>query len=390
MGLFDAWRSRRRFARLDDDARNLVFYSESAQDWHHFAPIIERLTGRLGRRVCYVTSDPEDCAARRDLPGVSAFCIGKGTQRTIWFQFLRADVLVLTMMDLGNFELKRSIHPVHYVYMFHGMGSTHMVDFANSYDHYDSVLCAGPHQMREIRRREELAGLPAKRLIEHGYARLEALIDEGARDAAVRAPTAPNAEPTLLIAPTWGDDSILNRCGEPLVRVLLDAGYRVIVRPHYHTRELTPEVVDGILAAFRGHERFEYVDRMGESESLFRSDLLISDWSAMALEYALGLAKPVLFVDVPRRVRNPGYVEYGLEPIEASIRNEVGRILDPEKLEQAPALVEQLLADPDAFRARAERLRGETVFNLGSSADAAADAIAAIGDEMREARAARG
>ena len=37
------------------------------------------------------------------------------------------------------------------------------------------------------------------------------------------------------------------------------------------------------------------------------SDIMISDWSGAAIEYALGLEKPVISVDVPRKVNNPGY-----------------------------------------------------------------------------------
>ena len=78
------------------------------------------------------------------------------------FRPCEADLLLTQLLDLDNFDLKRSVHPVHYVYMFHSLISTHMADHANSYDHYDTILCAGPHQAREIRRREELEGLPAK------------------------------------------------------------------------------------------------------------------------------------------------------------------------------------------------------------------------------------
>ena len=85
--------------------------------------------------------------------------------------------MVLTMLDLHNFHLKRSLHPVRYVYVFHSMGSTHMVDHANSYDHYDSLFCVGPHHVAEIRRREELHGLPPKHLFAHGYPRLERLVE---------------------------------------------------------------------------------------------------------------------------------------------------------------------------------------------------------------------
>ena len=64
---------------------------------------------------------------------------------------------------------------------------------------------------------------------------------------------------------------------------LLAAGFRVIMRPHYQSNRLTPEVIAGVRSAFEGHERFEYIDRMGETDSIMRSDLLVSDWSAMVL-----------------------------------------------------------------------------------------------------------
>jgi YidC/Oxa1 family membrane protein insertase len=381
-----SWREHRRWKRLPRDERSIVFYSESRQDWHHFEGILDRLTGELSRTVCYVTSDPEDPGLRRDHPRLRGFCIEGGFQLILFFQMLEADVMVLTMMDLDNFHLKRSKLPVHYVYLFHSMSSTHMLDLPNSYDHYDTLLCTGPHQVREIRKREEIYGLPAKRLLEHGYARIERLLAE--RDA--RAAGAARKGPvTVLVAPTWGDSSLLNVCGERVVAVLLDAGYRVILRPHYQTVKLTPHVVSAIRSSFAGHPSFEYVDRMGESESLFRSDILVCDWSAMAIEYALGLEKPVLSIDVPARVRNPEYGKLGLEPFEAAIRREAGVVLAPDRLGEAPLHVERLLASREGFARRMQALRETTVFNLGRSDEVAAAAIASIADDRASARRAR-
>jgi len=377
-----SWREYRRFKKLPRESRAIVFYSESRQDWHHFEPVIERLTAGHGRVVCYVTSDAGDPGLTYGDPRLLPFCIRKGLLRTVFFQVVDADVFVLTMMDLGNLELRRSLHPVHYVYLFHSLGSTHMADLANSYDNYDTILCTGPHQLREIRRREELAKLPAKRLVEHGYARLEQLLAE----RAARPAHEPADPPTLLIAPTWGERSLLNVCGERLVEILLAAGYRVILRPHYMTVRTSPELVAGIVRRFETHPRFEYIDLMGETESLYRSDLLICDWSAMAIEWGLGLEKPALFVDVPARVRNPEWRAFGLEPLEASIRTEIGALLDPARLDEAPGLVDKLLADPAAFRAKAAELRAHSVFNLGRSAEVAAAEIARLADERARAR----
>jgi len=383
MSFFRGWKGWRRFRRLGWEWRHIVFYSESGQDWHQFSGLITELNERLQVKTTYVTSDPNDAGLAHSHPNFQAIWIPPGLFLTIFFQVNQSEVFVLTMMDLDNLQLKRSLYPVHYVYLFHSMGSTHMVDHENSFDHYDSLFCTGPHQVAEIRRREELRGLPPKHLFEYGHPRLEEVIRQGEEWQGQKKPECPA---TILIAPTWGDHSIFNTCGRELVDVLLQAGYRVIMRPHYHSRRLTPDVIDTLRDHFIKHERFEYIDQMGETDSILRSDLLICDWSAMAMEYSMGLEKPVLFIDVPRRIRNPNWRELGIEPVESSIREQAGEVLSPESLDLVPAAIERLLSEPDRFRRQVRQLREKNVFCLGQSIQAGANEIARLADERHRVR----
>jgi YidC/Oxa1 family membrane protein insertase len=379
-GFFLSYKNYRFFNKLLPDQRNSVFYSEGGQDWHHFKRIIESLLA-MSREVCYVTSDRNDPGLWLVNEHYHALFIQEGFWQITFFQFLKADCLVLTMTDLHLFQLKRSINPVHYIYLFHAMGSTHMVDFENSYDHYDTILCVGPHQIAEIRARERIKNLPAKNLVEHGYARVEELME--AADVHRRPPVQPYV---ILIAPTWGENTILPVCGKELIAVLLQAGYRVILRPHYQTCKLTPRVVDSLLSTYGSDPLFSYVNKMGDMQSLFDSDLLICDWSSTSIEYALGLEKPVLYIDVPPRVRNQNYRELGLEPLEMSIRSIVGRVLDPAELVKAPVMIDELLADPGRFRTKIAACRKKILFNIGRSIEAGAQSIAGIADTAREQR----
>jgi hypothetical protein len=377
------WQGWRQFKRLPWEWRNIVVYSESGQDWHQFSGLIAQLNGPLGRKTCYVTSDASDPGLERRHENFRAVCIPEGLFLTIFFQTHQADTVVLTVMDLNNLHLKRSLHPVHYIYLFHSMGSTHMVDNENSYDHYDSLFCTGPHQIAEIRKREAVAGLPAKHLFDYGHPRLEQVIEEG---RAWKADKAPGAPATVLIAPTWGETSIFNTCGQALIRVLLDAGYRVIMRPHYQSLRKSPEAIAAVRDAFAGRDGFEYIDRMSETGSIMRSDVLITDWSAMALEYGLGLEKPVLFIDVPRRIRNPNWRQLDIEPVETTIREQIGEVISPDALVGAPAAIERLLGHPGRFRAKIRELREAMVFRVGHSVPDGAAEIARIADERRQAR----
>lgn len=382
MAWFGEWREYRAFRRVPRAERRIVFLAESAQDWHHFAPVIRHLTDVLGETVLYVSSDAGDPGLHQTSPRLRGFCIGKGFWRISFCQFLDADVLVTQILDFGNLELKRSVHPVHVVYMFHSLTSTHMADRANSFDNYNTILCAGPHQMREIRRREELHALPPKQLIPHGYGRLEDLLANRREPPPVRS----DADIHVLVAPSWGEETVLPVCGGPLVEALLGAGFRVTLRPHYQTRWMTPEVIDRIADRHRGNPRFRLIEQMGESASLYDSHVMVTDWSGAGQDYGMGLEKPVLYIDVPPKARNDTWPELKMEPFESYVRTRLGALLKPDAVADAPAWIRELVADPARFRASVGALRSDWVYNLGNSGPAGAVAIARVAAEVASAR----
>jgi YidC/Oxa1 family membrane protein insertase len=336
----------------------------------------------LGEAVLYVSAEPDDPGLHQDSPRIRGFCIGRGFWRISFCQFLDADVLVTQILDFGNLELKRSIHPVHVIYMFHSLISTHMSDRANSFDNYDTILCAGPHQMREIRRREELQALPAKQLVPHGYGRLEDLLANRREPPPVRS----DADIHVLVAPSWGEETVLPVCGGPLVTALLDAGFRVTLRPHYQTRWMTPEVIDRIASQHASNPRFRLIEQMGESDSLFDSHVMVTDWSGAGQDYGMALEKPVLYIDVPPKARNDSWPELGMEPFESYVRTRLGALLKPADIADAPSRIRELVADPTRFRASVATLRNDWVYNLGHSGPAGAEAIARIAAQAADQR----
>lgn len=370
IGFLNDWRAGRAFKALPREWRRIVIYSESGQDWHHFASIIEHLTAR-GERVCYLTSDPDDAGLSQQNDRLISFCIGDGFFRTVCFQFMEAGIVLMTMVDFNNLQLKRSINPVSYAFMFHSLISVHMADHEDSYDHYDAVLCAGPHQMRELRKREELLEQSPKQLFEHGYERLETLIKTRREPP----PWHSDADIHVLLAPSWGDETILNVCGLELVDQLMQAGFRVTLRPHYQTRWNTPDVIDRIARQYESNPSFALMEKMGESDSLFESHVMITDWSGAGMDYGMGLEKPVLYIDVPPKARNDWWPELGLEPFEMYVRDKIGAVVAPDKLDQVPDRIREMLRQPEQFRARVGELREKWVYNLGSSAAAAAEAV---------------
>jgi len=185
LGFFRAFKDTRRFNKLDQKDRTIVFYAEDASSYVHFEAIINELTETHQESICYVTSSLEDPILHSNNNRIRSFYIGLGGIRTYFFLNLKADIMVMTMPDLESFHIKRSkAYPVHYVYLFHSIVSTHMIYRKGAFDHYDTIFCVGPHHEEEIRAAEKYYGLASKNLVQYGYGRLDSLCkhnDEGAQ-----------------------------------------------------------------------------------------------------------------------------------------------------------------------------------------------------------------
>ena len=95
--------------------------------------------------------------------------------------------------------------------------------------------------------------------------------------------------------------------------------------------------------------------------------MMISDWSGVAIEYALSQAKPTLFIDVPKKINNPDYVEIDITPIEISIRPQIGSIVLPRLEEITIELLDGLAFKPIDS--------GSVVFNSGRASKVGASEI---------------
>jgi len=204
-------------------------------------------------------------------------------------------------------------------------------------------------------------------LVEAGYSRVErihsAWKSRREREAQQR---------TVLLAPSWAANNVLEMHGVELVGSLLDAGYFVIVRPHPETTKRSPELLSRFEGAFGDSEHFLLERSVRTDDSLLRADVLITDWSGIALEYAFGTERPVVYIDVPRKVHNEQYEELGIEPFEVRMREKLGVVVQPDELGEIARTVGRMVEDHSIYCDRIRSLRAENVFNFGRSSDVGA------------------
>ncbi len=377
-----SWRGAIGLNKLSKSGIGIAFYSEGNAFNGFLRPVIKALTTDLDLEICYLTSDPNDTFLLDPSHNVTPVYIGWGSAMTYAFQTLKFDVLVMTMPDLNSFHIKRSLHPVHYIYLQHSLVSSHMVYRTGAFDHFDTIFCSGPHQIAEIREWESINGLAAKDIYEHGYAPLETIM-QGFKAHLQSSPSTSKSR-RVLLAPSWGPEGVIDRGAAPLIESLLEAGHYVTLRTHPHSMRTSFAKIEELKKTFTPHPNFDIDQDTSMFDSLYDTDVLVSDWSGIALEYGLGLERPIIFIDVPRKVNNPRYTELENIPFEVTAREQLGVVLSPDKLDTAADLVALLSEDQQRFAEQARQLRNDYVFNLGKSAKVGADLINKIAHQQKK------
>lgn len=346
------------------EARRLVFYSEGDIYYRYFEDYIESILSGSNLQISYLTSSRSDPLFSLGNERVRPFYIKNLLNAA--FSRLDSKVLVMTAPDLNNCAVRRAPDPVHHIYVFHGISSVHQMYRTGAFDHYDSIFCIAPYQVKELRMLEEMNKLKAKNLIETGYPLAERLHRQHLQFLSER-PAA--AAPVCLIAPTWGPSSIMEHCIYELLESLEETDFEVWIRPHpQYLRQKSKELAE--LKKFLA-SRAKLILKPPDStlDAIHQADLLVTDYSGIAYEYALSTERSVIFIDTPQRIDNPDAGRLGLEPVENYYRNKLGARVKLTEIGKIAEIAEQLYGQRREFKSSIQELRGRLLSNWGSSAE---------------------
>ena len=376
-----------KFNELDLDERSIVFYSESSVILYPYVEEIIRELQNRDQKICYLTSSKDDPILKNENKNIGVFYIGDSEiEKMKFFLRLKAKVLIMTMADFGTYHIKRSkAFPVHYIYTFHSINSP-LMGFDSgkiskgAFNHFDTIFCVGPHQIQEFRATEQLYNLKQKNLVECGYGLFDKLIRLRSSFPQQNF-LSKNNKKNVLIAPSWGKQNLLESVGIELVKILLDAGYHVTVRPHPMTIKKSPKIIKQIKEKFEKNPDFLLDTNTSSFEQLFSSYALITDWSGIGYEYAFGCERPVIYVDVPKKAHNKEYEKIQLVPFETSIRDKIGEVVSPQNIKTIPEHIEFLYDHINDFQNKIQKIRNDVIFNIGESGKVTANEIIRIINE---------
>ncbi len=356
--------------------KRLVFYSEASGFYKYFQNTIESLLERTNVVINYVTSDPDDqiFALAEKEPRIQPYYIGERRMITL-FMKMDADIVVMTMPDLDTYHFKRSYvrKDVEYVYMFHGIFSGLVTLRKGALDHFDTLLTPTPGFEVEMRGWNEKMGLPNQKMVPCGYGVIDNMAVEYDHMEKRENPVK-----TVLVAPSWQEDNILDSCLADLVEPLLAAGFDVTVRPHPQYIRRFPQRLEKLMHDCEGYdkERFRFQLNFSSNETVFSSDVLVTDWSNIGCEYALATKKPVMYINTPMKRVNEAWTDEDIARCapDAKLRDVMGAALEVADVRaKAAATALDMIENRAAYAETLETVRQEKLYHFGESGRYAAD-----------------
>lgn len=348
--------------------KHFVIYSERSGFYKYYEALISELKKRAkNMTIHYVTSDPDDAIFRlaETDPTIKPYYIGQKKLITLMMR-MDADIVAMTTPDLDNYYIKRSLvrKDVEYIYVPHDMMSVHMGFRKAALDHFDTIFCTGEHVAREVRKTEEVYSLPEKTLVKFGYP-LEEKLEKAYEDM----DKTPHAKREILIGPSWQEDNLLDSCVDTLIEQLMCEENHIIVRPHPEYVKRYPEKIKLLTEKYAGvpDEKLTFELDFTTNKSTYSSDLLITDWSAIAYEFCFSTKKPVLFVNTKMKMENPEWEKLGLTPAEIYLRDKVGVALEKSELDRTRTVADELMSSGEKYKEKITALLHEHLYSYGTN-----------------------
>ena len=357
--------------------KHVVFYSEKSGFYKYFEAIIDALLKKSSVTIHYVTNDPHDVIfdIAKEQPRIKPYYIGLKKLIPLMMK-LEADVVVMTTPDFNKYYIKRSLmkKDVEYIYVPHDMMSVHMGFREGALDEFSTIFCTGAHVAREVRATEQVYGLPEKTLVEFGYPFADKLIEAGEKERAEHVST---GKKEILIAPSWQEDNLLDSCIDTLIDKLYCEDYHLIVRPHPEYVKRYSARMNALVEKYRDKtgENLSFELDFSRNKSVYASDLLITDWSGIALEYCFATKRPAVFVNTKLKCMNENWEKIGLTPVEITLRDQVGVSVNKEDVDHCDEIVRRLLNSSAEYEKIIEETLQNHLYNIGHAGEAGAKYI---------------
>lgn len=349
------------------DKLPIVIFSDHKRYWNVFEPICDELESRKQRALFYTMSE-DDPALEKKYTYIECVYIGSGNKAFSKMNMLKACVVVSTTPSLDVFQWRRSKDVDYYIHVQHAANDISMYRMFGT-DYYDAILLSGEYQIEQVRKLESLRGLPPKDLQLVGIPYMDEM-----KKRLDKMKINYDGTRTVLLAPSWGKNGILNKYGDKLIDALIETGYNIIIRPHPQSYTSEKKMLERIQNKYSGNANIEWNKDNDNFEVLRRADILISDFSGIIFDFALVYDKPIIYADISynKAYYDCAWIEDELWTF--NILKYLGKQLDEDNVSNIKKLIDECVDNP-IYQEGREKARNETWIPMGVGASCTVDFI---------------
>lgn len=360
---------------LSKDNLPFVIYSEGKQYWSVFHGILNEFEKRK-IQVVYYTSAKDDPFFEQNYEYIKGEYIREGNKAFFKLAFLRADVCLMTTPHLDVLQLKRSKQVKHYAHILHSPSDATRYKLFGL-DYFDTIFLNGNFQVEQIRELEQKRNLAAKELPVVGCTYLDNLQARLSTNEIIK------TDFTVLVAPTWGESSLLNKYGTKLIDRLLKNSKNIIIRPHPQSLKVEQKLINKLQENYKNTKQISWDFSPDNFETLAKSDIMISDFSGVIFDYAFIFKKPFIFVN--EKINREIYDMIDCEkPLFALNRiKDLGLELKEENFDEIDKMIKNMIEDKN-FVNRANELKNIIWQEQGKSSENIVDFLVNKQKEVSE------
>lgn len=352
----------------NSDKIDILFYSEGGQYWNVFKPIIEELEKKKIKSV-YYTNKKNDPAINSNYKFLKVECIGDDISSFVILNNIKAKLFITTTPQLNVMQLKKSKYVDEYIHIVHSPTDCLYYRYF-AFDFFDTIMCSGNHQIESIRELEHIRKTKKKELLQTGLTYFDILKESKDKFQ-------PNKKKqdkkTVLVAPTWRKDNLLEKYGIDLFKKLVNLNYDVILRPHPQIYISNREKFEKFESDLDKYNEIKIDKDSSAEESMIKADVMISDLSGIIFDFYFVYEKPVISMNSNIPIFGQEAELVSKKPWETKNLEKVATIFNSNNLDDIEKYLSITLEKTTMNNL--EKFREESLFNYGCAGEVAANQI---------------
>ena len=165
---------------------------------------------------------------------------------------------------------------------------------------------------------------------------------------------------------------MFNKYADSIIGNLINSGFNVIFRPHPEIIKRNKSEYDFILNKFGTNENFILDVNPSNIQAMEKSSLLITDNSAISIEYSFAFYRPVIFIDYKEKIHNKNYHSISSSTFESKFKKEIALSVPIKDINKLNLICEDTIKNYKFNINKTDELKKNFLSNITKSSEVAA------------------